>query len=63
VTQAKLLTQRAICDVADEAIQIHGATATCASTASSAPTATPVSPIGGCTDEVMKEILGKQLGL
>ncbi len=40
------------------------ATATCASTGSSAPSATPASgPIGGGTDEVMKEILGKQLGL
>jgi hypothetical protein len=41
VTQAKLFTERAMCEVADEAIQITAATATCASTASSAPTATP----------------------
>ena len=40
------------------------ATATCASTGSSGRCATRrLGPIGGGTDEVMKEILGKQLGL
>ena len=40
------------------------ATATCASTASSARVRDArLGPIGGGTDEVMKEILGKQLGL
>ena len=40
------------------------ATATCASTTSSGRCATRASgPIGGGTDEIMKEIIGKQLGL
>src|SRR3954463_10500216 len=64
VTQAKLLTQRAICDVADEAIQIHGGYGYMREYGvERAYRDARLGPIGGGTDEVMKEILGKQLGL
>jgi acyl-CoA dehydrogenase len=67
VTMAKLATQRACYEVAESALRLR----------SRAPDATPdelaeldraardsrLGPIGGGTDEVMKEILGKQLGL
>ena len=64
VTMAKLVTQRAAFEVMDACLQLHGGRATCASTRSSAWRATPGSgPIGGGTDEVMKEILGKVMGI
>src|SRR5215208_1172262 len=64
VTQAKLLTQRAMCDVADEAIQIHGGYGYMREYGvERAYRDARLGPIGGGTDEVMKEILGKQLGL
>ncbi len=64
VTQAKLLTQRAMCDIADEAIQIHGGYGYMREYGvERAYRDARLGPIGGGTDEVMKEILGKQLGL
>src|SRR5215216_3406340 len=64
VTQAKLFTQRAMCDVADEAIQIHGGYGYMREYGvERAYRDARLGPIGGGTDEVMKEILGKQLGL
>src|SRR3954451_6857642 len=64
VTQAKLFTQRAICDVADEAIQIHGGYGYMREYGvERAYRDARLGPIGGGTDEVMKEILGRQLGL
>src|SRR4051795_12722002 len=64
VTQAKLLTQRAMCEVADEAIQIHGGYGYMREYGvERAYRDARLGPIGGGTDEVMKEILGKQLGL
>src|SRR6476620_5794271 len=64
VTQAKLLTQRAMCDVADEAIQIHGGYGYMREYGvERAYRDARLGPIGGGTDEVMKEILGRQLGL
>jgi acyl-CoA dehydrogenase len=64
VTAAKLFTQRAAVQVADACLQLHGL----------AGYSTPggieralrdarLGPIGGGTDEIMKEILGRTLGL
>ena len=64
MTQAKLLTQRAMCEIADEAIQIHGGYGYMKEYGvERAYRDARLGPIGGGTDEVMKEILGKQLGL
>jgi acyl-CoA dehydrogenase len=57
-------TQRAMCAVADEAIQIHGGYGYMREYGvERAYRDARLGPIGGGTDEVMKEILGKQLGL
>jgi acyl-CoA dehydrogenase len=64
VTQAKLFTQRAACEVCDEAIQIHGGYGYMREYGvERAYRDARLGPIGGGTDEIMKEILGKQLGL
>ena len=64
VTEAKLFTQRAAVEVADEAIQIHGGYGYMREYGvERAYRDARLGPIGGGTDEVMKEILGKQLGL
>ena len=64
VTEAKLLTQRAAYEVADDALQIHGGAGYMKEyEIERAVRDTRLGPIGGGTDEVMKEILGKQLGL
>jgi acyl-CoA dehydrogenase len=69
VTMAKLLSQRAACEVADEALQIHGGAGyvdTIPEVSSSIQRAVRdlrLGPIGGGTDEIMKEILGRQMGL
>jgi acyl-CoA dehydrogenase len=64
VTQAKLVTQRSLCEVADEAIQIHGGYGYMREYGvERAYRDARLGPIGGGTDEVMKEILGKQFGL
>jgi acyl-CoA dehydrogenase len=64
VTQSKLFSQRAMCEVADEAIQIHGGYGYMREyRVEQAYRDARLGPIGGGTDEVMKEILGKQLGL
>jgi acyl-CoA dehydrogenase len=61
---AKLQTQRAAFEVADEAIQIHGGAGYMKEyEVERAARDTRLGPIGGGTDEIMKEILGKQLGL
>jgi acyl-CoA dehydrogenase len=60
VTEAKLLTQRAAFEVADEAFQIEGDPG---DELERVMRDTRLGPIGGGTDEIMKEILGKQLGL
>jgi acyl-CoA dehydrogenase len=59
VTEAKLLSQRAAFEVADTAYRITGGDPDIAR----AMRDTRLGPIGGGTDEVMKEILAKQLGL
>jgi acyl-CoA dehydrogenase len=64
VTMAKLFTQRAMLEVADECLQIHGGYGYMREYGiERAVRDARLGPIGGGTDEVMKEILGKQLGL
>jgi acyl-CoA dehydrogenase len=64
VTIAKLATQRAAFDVMDECLQIHGGAGYMEEyeIERSARDAR-LGPIGGGTDEIMKEILGRSLGL
>jgi acyl-CoA dehydrogenase len=64
VTMAKLITQRDAFDVADEALQIHGGAGYMVEyDIERAARDARLGPIGGGTDEIMKEILAKQLGL
>jgi acyl-CoA dehydrogenase len=64
VTMAKLFTQRALLDVADECLQIHGGYGYMREYGiERAVRDARLGPIGGGTDEIMKEILGRQLGL
>jgi acyl-CoA dehydrogenase len=59
VTIAKLATQRAAFDAIDACLQIQGPGSSLERAARDAR----LGPIGGGTDEVMKEILGRSLGL
>jgi acyl-CoA dehydrogenase len=59
VTQAKLLSQRAAFEVAETAFRILDGDEEIGRVLRD----TRLGPIGGGTDEVMKEILGKRLGL
>jgi acyl-CoA dehydrogenase len=64
VTIAKLKTQRDAFDVADDAVQIHGGAGYMREyDVERAARDARLGPIGGGTDEIMKEILGKLLGL
>jgi acyl-CoA dehydrogenase len=64
VTMAKLLSQRACLEVADECLQIHGGYGYMREYGiERAVRDARLGPIGGGTDEVMREILGKQMGL
>ena len=64
VTEAKLYSQRAAVEVADEVIQIHGGYGYMREYGvERAYRDARLGPIGGGTDEVMKEILSKQIGL
>jgi len=64
VTKAKLFTQRACLEVADEVLQILGGYGYMREYGvERAVRDARLGPIGGGTDEVMKEILGRQLGL
>jgi acyl-CoA dehydrogenase len=64
VTEAKLFTQRACVEVADEVLQIHGGYGYMREYGvERALRDARLGPIGGGTDEIMKEILSKQLGL
>jgi acyl-CoA dehydrogenase len=64
VTEAKLLSQRSAYEVADDALQIHGGAGYMREyEIERVVRDTRLGPIGGGTDEVMREILGKQLGL
>jgi acyl-CoA dehydrogenase len=61
VTIAKLRTQRAAFDVIDACVDIHGLDAP--PELERALRDARLGPIGGGTDEIMKEILGRSLGL
>ncbi len=64
VTKAKLMTQRACVEVADDVIQIFGGYGYMREYGvERALRDARLGPIGGGTDEVMKEILGRRLGL
>jgi acyl-CoA dehydrogenase len=64
VTLAKLFTQRAAVEVADEAVQIHGGYGYMREyRVERALRDARLGPIGGGTDEIMKEIVGRGLGL
>ena len=63
VTMAKLKTQRDAFDVADDALQIHGGAGYMREyDVERAARDARLGPIGGGSDEIMKEILGKLLG-
>ena len=64
VTMAKLATQRAAFEVMDSCLQIHGGNGYMAEYGiERAARDARLGPIGGGTDEIMKEILGRSLGL
>jgi acyl-CoA dehydrogenase len=64
VTIAKLATQRAAFDVIDSCLQIHGGAGYMEEYGiERAARDARLGPIGGGTDEIMKEILGRSLGL
>jgi acyl-CoA dehydrogenase len=64
VTMAKLLTQRASYELMDECLQIHGGMGYMDEHwAQRAARDARLGPIGGGSDEIMREILGRLLGL
>src|SRR5438132_3164524 len=64
VTMAKLLTQRAAFELMDECLQIHGGTGYMRELwVERAARDAPLGPIGGGSDEIMREILGRTLAL
>jgi acyl-CoA dehydrogenase len=64
VSMAKLLTQRTVLEIADQTLQIHGGYGyTREYGIERAVRDARLGPIGGGTDEIMKEIIGKTLGL
>jgi acyl-CoA dehydrogenase len=64
VTIAKLATQRRSFEVMDECLQIHGGAGyTTEFEIERAARDARLGPIGGGTDEIMKEIVGRSLGL
>jgi acyl-CoA dehydrogenase len=61
---AKLVTQRSALEIADQTLQIHGGYGyTREYGIERAVRDARLGPIGGGTDEVMKEIIGKTMGL
>jgi alkylation response protein AidB-like acyl-CoA dehydrogenase len=64
VSMAKLLTQRAVLEIADQSLQIHGGYGYMREYGiERAVRDARLGPIGGGTDEIMKEIIGKTMGL
>jgi acyl-CoA dehydrogenase len=64
VTMAKLLTQRACFELMDECLQIHGGAGYMREYwVERAARDARLGPIGGGSDEIMREILGRLLGL
>jgi alkylation response protein AidB-like acyl-CoA dehydrogenase len=64
VTMAKLMSQRAACEVADDAIQIHGGAGYMKEyEIERAARDLRLGPIGGGTDEIMLDVIGRSYGL
>ena len=64
VTMAKLFSQRAACDTLDDCLQVHGGAGYLAEYGiERAFRDARVGPIGGGTEQIMREIIGRQLGL
>jgi alkylation response protein AidB-like acyl-CoA dehydrogenase len=64
VSMAKLLTQRDLLEIADQSLQIHGGYGYMREYGiERAVRDARLGPIGGGTDEIMKEIIGKTMGL
>jgi acyl-CoA dehydrogenase len=64
VSMAKLITQRAVLEIADQSLQIHGGYGYMREYGiERAVRDARLGPIGGGTDEIMKEIVGKTMGL
>jgi alkylation response protein AidB-like acyl-CoA dehydrogenase len=64
VSMAKLITQRAVLEIADQSLQIHGGYGYMREYGiERAVRDARLGPIGGGTDEIMKEIIGKGMGL
>jgi acyl-CoA dehydrogenase len=64
VSMAKLMTQRAVLEIADQSLQIHGGYGYMREYGiERAVRDARLGPIGGGTDEIMKEIVGKTMGL
>ena len=64
VSMAKLMTQRAALEVADQSLQIHGGYGYMREYGiERAVRDARLGPFGGGTDEIMKEIIGKTMGL
>jgi len=64
VAMTKLLTQRSLVELADEAIQIHGGYGYMREyEVERALRDARLGPIGGGTDEIMREIIGKNMGM
>jgi acyl-CoA dehydrogenase len=64
VTMAKLVSQRGLVEIADECLQIHGGYGYMREYGiERAVRDARLGPIGGGTDEIMKEIIGKHYGL
>jgi acyl-CoA dehydrogenase len=64
VTMAKLFTQRGAFETADACLQLHGGAGYMREyEIERAARDARLGPIGGGTDEIMKEILGKSFGL
>ena len=63
VSMAKLVTQRAVLEIADQSLQIHGGYGYMREYGIEQRPRRPPRPIGGDTDEIVKEIIGKTMGL
>jgi len=64
VSMAKLVTQRAVLEIADQSLQIHGGYGYMREYGiERAVRDARLGPIGGGTDEIMKEIIGKTMDL
>lgn len=64
VAMAKLLTQRALVDVCDRCLQLHGGAGYMREQGiERALRDARLGPIGGGTDEIMKEVIGRSFGL